>query len=53
MTREQERELGRFLEGVTYRGEPLTEKAVIARVAKAKQAEKILNTSLESIVSTD
>ncbi len=53
MTRGQERELGTFLEGVTYRGKPLTEKAVVSRIAKAKQTEKILNTSLENIVSTD
>ena len=53
MTQAQEQEFRRFLEGVEWHGTLLTEKGIDARVARVKKVEEILNTDIETIVSTD
>ena len=53
MTQAQEQEFRSFLEGVEWHGNPLTEKAVAARIAKVKQAEEVLGVDVETIVRTD
>lgn len=53
MTEQHEREFRRFLEGIVYRGERLTEKGINTRVSKAKKAEQIIGCGLEQIVSND
>jgi hypothetical protein len=53
MTQAHEQEFRRFLEGVEWHGRPLAERAIDARVARAKEVEEILNVNIETIVSTD
>ena len=53
MTQAQEQEFRRYLEGVKWQGNPLTEKSVAARIAKVKQAEEVLGVDVETIVGTD
>lgn len=53
MNQAHEQEFRRFLEGVEWHGRPLTERAIDARVARAKEVEEILNVNIETIVSTD
>lgn len=53
MTQAQEQEFRRFLEGVIWQGRPLTAQAVVARIAKVKQAEDVLGVDIETIVATD
>ena len=53
MTQAQEQEFRMFLEGVIWQGRPLTEKAIAARITKAKQAEEILGMDIEVIVASD
>ena len=53
MTQAQEQEFRRFLEGVEWHGTLLTEKGIDARIARVKKVEEILNTDIETIVSTD
>lgn len=53
MTEQQEREFRRFLEGVVYRGDHLTEKGINTRVAKAKRVERIVGCGLDQIVADD
>lgn len=53
MTTNQENEFRRFLEGVIWQGRPLTEKAIVARITKAKKAEEILGMDIETIVASD
>ena len=53
MTQAQEQEFRRFLEDVEWHGNPLTEKAIDARIVRVKKVEEILNTDIETIVSTD
>ena len=53
MTTNQENEFRRFLEGVIWQGRPLSEKAIAARITKAKQAEEILGMDIEAIIASD
>ena len=53
MTQAQEQEFRRFLEGVKWHDNPLTEKAIESRVARVKKVEQILNMDIETIVAAD
>lgn len=52
ITKQQECEFREFLEGVKWKGLPLTENGINSRVANAKKVETYLGQSLESIVAT-
>ncbi len=53
MTQVQEQEFRRFLEGVRWRGRPLTETAIETRIRRGRDAENILGIDMEAIVASD
>ena len=53
MTQAQEQEFRMFLEGVEWHGNPLTEKAIDARIARIKRVEQVLDMDIEMVVASD